>query len=331
MFKRIPALSAASRRLVARPLPLATTPPRLAYSTYRSFQNHHGQTSDYRSFWNRHWKAISAVSVGLGVFVATHVERTPVSNRLRLMIVPRSVEQAIGEQGYHEILRQYQGQLLPDSAPATKRVKAVMRRLIKAAGMDEEGLDWRIHVVNDPNAPPNAFVLPSGKVFVFTSILPIAETDDGLATVLSHELSHVLLRHTAESLGAQPFLILANLILLYAFSIRVDGLTRLALELPSSRNHEKEADYAGLMIMARSCFSVPAAVAFWERMQRYEKSSHSGSVPEFLSTHPATDNRIQNMKGWLAQAEEEQHGVGCDEHAHDFQLFSDFFGRSPRF
>ncbi|VVT56075.1 uncharacterized protein SAPINGB_P004786 [Magnusiomyces paraingens] len=293
------------------------------YSTYRTFNNNHGQISNYKSFWNRHWKSISVVSLGLTVFVSSHLERTPISNRLRLMIVPKSLEEAIGEQGYREVLQQYRGNILPDNHEITIRVKSVMNRLIKASGMDEQ-MDWRIHVVHDPNAPPNAFVLPSGKVFVFTSILPIAGGNDGLATILSHELSHVLLRHTAESLGKEPFFIIANMILLYAFSIRLDTLTKLLLELPSSRNHEKEADYAGLMILARACFSVNEAVSFWERMLQYETTKQSGEVPEFLSTHPATQHRITNMKEWIPQAEEEQRSVDCDEYRR-FKSFKNFF------
>lgn len=67
-----------------------------------------------------------------------------------------------------------------------------------------DGIKWEIHVVNDPTASPNAFVLPGGKVFIFSSILPICANDDGIATVLAHEFAHQLARHTAENLSKAP-------------------------------------------------------------------------------------------------------------------------------
>lgn len=322
----------------------ATTPVRFKpvdatffYSTYRTFNNGHGKISEYKSFWERHWKKIAIVSIGISAFIGTHMERAPISNRLRFMLVSKRLENSIGEQGYQEVLAQYKGHILPDSHPDTRRVKRIMKRIIEVSGLESENMDWRVHVISDPKAPPNAFVLPSGKVFVFTSILPIAENDDGLATVLSHETAHVLLRHSAESLSKAPFLIVVNLILLYAFSIRLDALTTVLFELPSSRDHEKEADFAGLIMLARACFNINEATTFWKRMASFEQSQGIGRrmkmVPELLSTHPATKNRIENMENWMPQAEDERIGAGCEDHQDSFKSFVTLFhsGRDERF
>lgn len=284
------------------------------YSTYRTFNNHHGRVTNLQGVWERHWKAISITGAGVTIYVGTHLERTPVSDRLRFMIISKEYENKVGEQGYQQVLQEYRNNLLPDYHPAVKRVKRVMERLIKVSGLEAEHLDWRVHVVDDPKAPPNAFVLPSGKVFVFTSILPIAENDDGLATVLSHETAHVLLRHSAETLSQAPFLMIADLILSVIFNINVNNLTTLLFQLPASRTHESEADYVGLMMMAKACYNTSEAVQFWLRMGQTEKQvagGLGGKIPELLSTHPATKRRVENMEEWLPEARQESEKMGC--------------------
>lgn len=296
------------------------------YSTYRTFNNQHGQVNNIHVFWNRHWKGISIGAVGVAGFVGTHLERTPISDRLRFIAVSKAYENKIGEQGYEEVLQQYHGSILPDNHPYTQRVKTIMKRLIKVSGLEQDQLDWRIHVVNDPNAAPNAFVLPSGKVFVFTSIFPIARDDDGLATVLSHETAHVLLRHSAESLSQAPFLMIADLVLSVVFNINFSGLTTLLFQLPASRTHESEADYVGLMMMAGACYNTQEAVAFWKRMGKAELKGRSGSVPELLSTHPATKHRVENMEQWLPKARAEYEKADCQQHHDSFHDFRSIFG-----
>lgn len=300
------------------------------YSTYRTFNNHRSQTSNLQGIWNRHRKLISVAGAGVTIFIGTHLERTPVSDRLRFMVISKAYENKVGEQGYQEVLQQYGNHLLPDYDPSVHRVKNVMKRLIKVSGLEHEHLDWRIHVVNDPTAPPNAFVLPSGKVFVFTSILPIAENDDGLATVLSHETAHVLLRHSAETLSQAPFLMIADLAMSIIFSINFNGLSTLLFQLPASRTHESEADYVGLMMMAKACYNTSESVRFWQRMSQAERQitgGLGGNVPELLSTHPATKRRIEKMEEWLPEAREESEESGCQNHRSSFSDFSSMFGR----
>ena len=138
----------------------------------------------------------------------------------------------------------------------------------------------------------NAFVIPGGKVFVFSGILPVAKTDDGLAAILGHEIAHNLARHAAESMSSMIMLapIRWTLIFLDATGYTA-GLGRIAgdfaMELgiarPASRKQESEADYIGLMMMAKSCYDPSEAVRVWQRM---EMAQHE-QVPEWLSTHPS--------------------------------------------
>ncbi|KAI9736492.1 MAG: hypothetical protein M1818_006002 [Claussenomyces sp. TS43310] len=187
----------------------------------------------------------------------------------------------------------------------------------------------------------NAFVLPGGKVFVYSGILPICGGDDGLAAVLGHEIAHNLATHACEAMSRnllfQPLVWIADLADIYLTSGQPTGLGRwlgsLGLELgimrPGSRAQESEADYIGLMLMAQSCYDPAAAVGLWRRMERAQK----GAPPEWISTHPSNENRIARITQWLPTAEEKSRESGCAATAGyvgDFQsaLSSALLGRA---
>jgi len=166
----------------------------------------------------------------------------------------------------------------------------------------------------------NAFVIPGGKVFVFTGILPVAKNDDGLAAILGHEIAHTLAKHSAERMS-QLVLLEPLRWALYALDWSLGGLPigqilgSFALDLgmmrPASRTQESEADYIGLMMMAKSCYDPREAVKVWERMEKAHESQ--AQVPEFLSTHPANKTRITQMQAWLDKAETARMESNCGE------------------
>jgi predicted Zn-dependent protease len=141
----------------------------------------------------------------------------------------------------------------------------------------------------------NAFVIPGGKVFVFSGILPIARNDDGLAAILGHEIAHNLARHGAERMSSLVMLEPIRWLFIFLDSTGYTmGLGRLlgeiALDLglsrPASRKQESEADYIGLLMMAKSCYDPAEAVKVWERMETAQKAQGQ-EVPQWLSTHPS--------------------------------------------
>lgn len=261
------------------------------------------------------------------------------SGRRRFLWVPSSLEMMIGQSSYKSILRESRPYLLPDTHPTTQRVTNIFSRIVDAALKDPtvdksmlEGIQWKVHIVNDPRAPPNAFVLPGGKVFVYSSILGICQNDDGLATVLSHEFSHQLARHTGENLSKAPiYLVLSTL--LYTVT-GTEVLNRILLDsivrMPASRQMETEADYIGLMIMSRACFDPHESIRLWGRMREYEKKNiGAGARFEFLSTHPASERRIENMREWLPQASQLYNQADCGHFGSYYKGFQDtFFGSS---
>lgn len=282
-------------------------------------------------------KYLLIVFGGGSLFYLSHLEEAPVSGRKRFIWFPRGLELKVGQYSYNSVISETRNKILPDSHPLTKKVTKIFARIVEAAENDPtvdksllKDLNWKVHIVNDPRMPPNAFVLPGGKVFVFSNILPICQTEDGLATVLSHEFAHQLARHTAENLSKAPaYSLLGSLI--YAITglnginrLMVDGLLR----MPASREMETEADYIGLMIMSRACFHPEESIKVWQRMAKMEEQQRRRGLidVEFLSTHPASTKRIENMAKWLPAAQELASQSNCGSVGGFYNGFQDAFG-----
>ena len=153
-----------------------------------------------------------------------------------------------------------------------------------------------------------------------TGILPICANDDGLATVLGHEIAHNVAQHAAERMSQLSLLSLAALAASVVFD-QSGTLPRLVLELvfqrPGSRAQEAEADHIGLLMMAASCFDPAQALGFWKRMEAQEKFA----PPQFLSTHPSNHQRLEKLQQWLPQAEVKREESRCgmtSSYANDF-------------
>lgn len=247
-------------------------------------------------------KQLAYAGVGIGIFYVANLEQAPVTGRYRFMIVPRWLEMKVGEQAYAQTMGQFRPNILPDYHPEARKIKSIMKRIIAVADLPSD-IQWKIHVVRG-NFPPNAFVLPGGKVFVFESILPICKDDDGLATVLSHETAHQVCRHTAESMSKAPLRWIAaiGLFALTGYGRLDDMFLNVVFELPASRTMEREADYVGVMMMAKACFEPANAVKLWQRMMDMERKD-SQYVPELLSTHPASAKRIEDIQKHIPEAE----------------------------
>jgi len=150
----------------------------------------------------RRWRArptfsyeASGVVGGVGGLYFYNTETVPVSGRRRFNIISPAFEAQLGVQQYQQVLEQFRGRILSDADPRTRQVKRVLERLIPNSGLPAD-FEWKVHVIDSEET--NAFVIPGGKVFVFTGILPICGNDDGIAAVLAHEVGHNTARHIAE-------------------------------------------------------------------------------------------------------------------------------------
>jgi predicted Zn-dependent protease len=220
-----------------------------------------------------------------------------------LGLVPEAEIQRMGEITWRRTLAEKQVSRDPQ---ADARVRRVVQRIVQANGL--QGRDWEVAVFEDPS--PNAFALPGGYIGVNTGLLRLAETDDQLATVIGHEIGHVTADHSAERVNAQAASEVGVQVLTAALgggnpaqANMIAGLlgagATYGLILPYSRDQELEADAIGVRYMDRAGYDPSAALAFWQEMRR---ASQGGAPPEFLSTHPSDERRIERLRELVAQA-----------------------------
>jgi predicted Zn-dependent protease len=239
----------------------------------------------------------------LGYYFLTKQEEVPLTGRRQLVDMSREQEMALGYQSYRQVLNQSQ---VVRQGQAVELVQDTGRRL--AAVAEDPGFEWEFSVIASDQV--NAFCLPGGKVAVYTGILPVAKNADGLAAVMGHEIAHAIARHGAERIAHQKLVQIGSLAANMALG-DMDYDTRnmvmgalgvgaqFGVLLPFSREHESEADYMGLIYLARACFDPAEAPRLWERMGE----ASTGRTPaEFMSTHPSHETRIRQFNEWMPEA-----------------------------
>ncbi len=220
-------------------------------------------------------------------------------------------EQQLGLQAYQQVLQENRANVVQNGAEYDK-VAGVVRRLASAA-MEKSKVQyqWRVSVVRSQEV--NAFCLPGGEIVVYTGILPVAQNEAGLATVLGHEMGHATSRHGAVRMLREQLTQtaltgvasgLGNMDPQQQQQIMVALGTgaRYGLSLPFSRDQESEADHIGLLYMARAGFDPHEAETFWKRM---DAQSGGRQPPQFASDHPSNGERIQDIQKWMPEAEKE--------------------------
>ncbi len=159
---------------------------------------------------------------------------------------------------------------------------------------------WEIEVFNRPDA--NAFAMPGGKIGIYNGILKVAQDQDQLAAVIGHEVAHVTREHQVAQ--ANRGLATRGAAAVVDAAARtgntVQTLSQVGLTLPFSRKHEREADDIGLLYMADAGFDPRASITLWKNMD--EAKSGGIRPPQFLSTHPAPEDRMGNLISRMSDA-----------------------------
>ena len=242
-------------------------------------------------------------------------ESAPITGRSQIMLVSESQERQMGLQAYRQVLS---SERPSHNAQITSLVEKVGRRIAQAAEHPPDGMwkpphyHWEFKVIEKDM--PNAFCLPGGKVAVYSGLLPLARTEAGLAVVIGHEVAHALARHGAErmsdSIVASVGVAAASIVL--ASTVSGDNRTYMPLMmgvlgagatvgflLPMSRAQESEADRIGLVLMALAGYDPREGVGLWQRMRA---ANTGGRQAEWLSTHPANETRIEDIRRWVPEA-----------------------------
>ncbi len=186
-------------------------------------------------------------------------------------------------------------------------VRRVGRRIASVSGRPD--FKWRYHLVNNPKQA-NAFVLPGGKIFVYSGLFKYAANEAELSAVIAHEVAHALRSHGVKNASRRQNAGLLGAIVQVGMGVAgVDSSTAQQVNTvynkgatygyvrPYSRQNETEADSIGLMLMAKAGYNPKAALSFWEKFGK-----QGTRTPEYMSTHPAPSSRISNIKRLLPKA-----------------------------
>ena len=258
-------------------------------------------------------KSRLAVLCGL-VLLLSGCSQVPITGRQQLNLVPDSLINSMSLDSYREFLAQHK---LSTDAQQTQMVRRVGGRIQKAVERYSaqnnlsdrlKGYQWEFNLVEDKAV--NAWAMPGGKVVVYTGLLPVAQTEAGLAVVMGHEVAHVFARHGSERMTQGLLVDFGGIALSKALETRPAATrdlfmrsygvgTQVGVLLPYSRLQESEADRLGLIFMAMGGYNPNEALSFWERMAA---SQEGPRPPEILSTHPAGSTRIRNIRELIPEA-----------------------------
>ncbi|MGQ0653858.1 MAG: M48 family metallopeptidase [Betaproteobacteria bacterium] len=249
---------------------------------------------------------VAAFGTGCQTVETTTSGTVGVERHQRMMVSAEEVN-AGAQKAYAQMMAEAKKKNALDRDPAqVARVRAIMQRLVAQTGAfrpDAKGWPWEVHVLSIDEV--NAWAMPAGKMAMYTGLLSkLQPTDDEIAAVMGHEISHALREHSREQISRQMGTqlgigIVGALLGVGELGQSIAGtVADVTLNLPKSRTAETEADRIGVELAARAGFDPRAAVTLWEKMQ---KASDGGGPPKFLSTHPSHEDRIRDLREYAAR------------------------------
>ena len=237
---------------------------------------------------------------------------TPITDRKQLRIIPEAKLNAQAAQIYEKIKAK---EKMSDDKLTLNNIKKIGKKIedsiseyFKQNNIDDPTINfnWE-YILIENKKMKNAWCMPGGKIAIYTGILDITKNDDGLAAVMGHEIAHAVAKHSIER-ASRSVLLNTGTQLFDIFSggklstvNRVTGmntvglLSQIGIMNPFNRNQESEADYLGMIFSSLSGFDIRETKELWIRMKESNKGKEP---PEFMSTHPSSDNRIKNLLGW---------------------------------
>jgi len=253
----------------------------------------------------KHWLEYLRLPALIAVAALAGCSTNPITGRSQLMVVSESMAVSESAAAYSQMMGGLgkKKQIEADS-PRVQKVREITDKLIAQAirfRPDAASWKWEVQVIGDPKTV-NAFCMAGGKMAIYSGMWEkLKATDDEIAQVMGHEISHALLNHTQERMSVAMTSQVAAQVA--AIAISSDAATRnlaltgtqmaalVAIQLPNSRESESEADQIGIELAARAGYDPRAAVTLWEKMGRL-----GGTPPEFLSTHPSPEHRAARLK-----------------------------------
>lgn len=164
--------------------------------------------------------------------------------------------------------------------------------LLTSGNVDyKDEFEWKLFIIHDDKTL-NAFCTPGGYIYVYTGLMKFLDSEDQLAGVLAHEIGHADMRHSTRQMTQMFGVQLLAEVLLGNNLDLIKQVSASLIGLKFSRNHETEADERSVLYMCKTPYKADGAAGFFEKLQ---KQSEGGKTPEFLSTHPSPENRIEHF------------------------------------
>ena len=260
-------------------------------------------------------KFLSYVGCSCCGYLLPSCTTAPITERKQLKLVSEGKLNAQAAKIYEKIKEK---EKMSDDKKTLSEIKEIGRKMENSISeyFDREGLndptvnfDWE-YILIEKKKVRNAWCMPGGKIAVYTGILEATKNKDGLAAVMGHEIAHAVAKHSVERASRALVLNLGTAALdiftggaisntQRTTGVDVAGMLRtFGIDNPFGRKQEKEADYLGLIFSSLSGYDIRESVKVWERMKEAFKGKEP---PEWMSTHPSSDNRIVSLKNWIPE------------------------------
>jgi predicted Zn-dependent protease len=254
-------------------------------------------------------KFLSYVGCGCCGYFLPSCSTAPITERKQLKIVSEARLNAQAAQIYEKVKKK---EKMSDDIKTLNEIKEIGKKMEDSISeyFDREGLedptrnfDWE-YILIDKKKVRNAWCMPGGKIAVYTGILDVTKNTNGLAAVMGHEIAHAVAKHSIERASRGTLLNVGTRIIDIASGgvlsdinrstgqNTVGLLTQLGILNPFNRKQESEADYLGMIFSSLSGYDIRETVKIWERMKELNKGKEP---PQFMSTHPSSDNRIRDL------------------------------------
>ncbi len=237
----------------------------------------------------------------------------PITERKQLRIIPESKLNAQAAEAYEKIKEKSK---LSKDISSLNKIKEIGARIENSISEyffrnnqidPTENFEWEYILIENKKVR-NAWCMPGGKIAVYTGMLDVTKNDNGLAALMGHEIAHAVAKHSVERMSRGALVNVGTKILDIATKGAISNVNRstgmdtvgllseIGIMNPFSRKQESEADYLGLIFSSLSGYDIRETIKMWERMKKANKGKEP---PEFLSTHPSSTNRINNISRWI--------------------------------
>ena len=257
-------------------------------------------------------KFLTYMGCGCGSLLLSSCSTAPITDRRQLKLIPESKLNAQAAQIFEKVKEKEE---MSKDTKTLSQIKEIGKKMEDSIGeyfyqqkLDDPTInfDWEYILIENKKVR-NAWCMPGGKIAVYTGILDVTKNKNGLAAVMGHEIAHAVAKHSVERASRGLILNTSTQIIDIvkwwkvsqvnnATGGAVGLLQQIGIMNPFNRKQESEADYLGLIFSSLAGYDIREAPKIWERMQEYNKGKEP---PEFMSTHPSSENRILKLNDWI--------------------------------